>query len=577
MAIRSLFSGLGSRSDYEKELVETERKVAECLRKGDNECASIRYQLLAKFAEEREDYPAAIEAYKKALRYAEANGKPFNVGWIYRLTSNILFKEKKYSETIEYSTKAVDFFIKAGSIYAAQWSYNLAAKSAEAQGDVYTAIRFYKKSYTLSSDDGIKEELNRLKKLAPYPLVLELVNKKQVKEGEEVEFRIIIENNSPEPLKKVKLIGKYDNVIQEINDLGPHEEKYFSYKTTGKVGILKPGYKKIFWENAIGDSFEEPIEAAEVRVSPDVEVMTSINPAPRLNKPSNFIILVKNKSSSRIRNVEISADFPDTLKIPSKTQTFFDKIEPQSERGSVFSVIPLSISESTIKNIHVKYRDELGEFHTDKINSFIIEEAIREPEMRKSYGDIQKELGQTGIQYLKTIESKRRELQVSPHPISIEEFIRMTTALQTAERGYTLGNVHSDHISAHIIDACSQMALISHNKMDGEQLFLFSGIEMGTIYLLTAAIKEEEKFVNVLFKAYSNKPEKMGKFLNNCADIVEYTTMVMSSAKEVEKIEVNQVIKIIDSIVQRSQIGSPSAKNKDLIIKDSVVQRSGEK
>ena len=107
-------------------------------------------------------------------------------------------------------------------------------------------------------------------------------------------------------------------------------------------------------------------------------------------------------------------------------------------------------------------------------------------------------------------------------------------------------------------------------------MFLFSGVNLDTVYLLTVAVREEEGLLNVLFKAYSNIKEKLENFLNNIADIVEYTSMVMSSAKEVEKIEVKQVIKIIDSIVQRSQIGSPSAKTKETVIKDSVVQRSNE-
>ena len=92
--------------------------------------------------------------------------------------------------------------------------------------------------------------------------------------------------------------------------------------------------------------------------------------------------------------------------------------------------------------------------------------------------------------------------------------------------------------------------------------------------MLTVAVKEDGGPITILFKAYSNKKEALDKFITACSDLVEYTIMVMTSAKEVEKIEVNQVVKIIDSIIQRSNIGADIAKNKETVVKDSVVQRA---
>ncbi|MBI4163593.1 MAG: hypothetical protein HY512_01910 [Candidatus Aenigmarchaeota archaeon] len=561
-------------SDYKKEQRLTEERIKKCLQKGDYLCASLSYQLLAKVAEERQDYDSAVNLYKKALDNLKEGGTPFGIGWLYRLISNILFKQKKYNETIENAIKSAEYFVQSGSIYAAQWSYNLAAKAAEAGQDFYTAMRFYKKSLLLADDDGVKQELERLKKISPHPIILELVDRKQIKEGEEAQFKIIVENNSLEPIRKVKLVNDNMDVIEEIDRLGPHEEKYFSYKTVGRVGTLKPSYRKIFWENSIGDTFEESIDSAEIRVVPNIEVITSINPPARLNKPSDFIVLIKNKSESKIKGVQIYARFPDSLKVIPTTKTYFESINPDEEKGAVFSVTPIIVGETKITNIVVRYRDELGVKYEENIEPFFVKEIVAEPEIKKSYKEVVNELGKTGIEYLKTIEKKRREIDVGAHPISQEEFLRSTKTFFSEQRGYTLDHISLDHVVSHILDACSSMTLISSHKFENESLLLFSGINLGTIYLLTIGVKEDGGLVNVLFKGYSNRKDSLGNFVGACADLVEYTTMVMSSAKEVEKIEVNQVIKIIDSIVQRSKIGADIAKNKETVVKDSIVQRA---
>ncbi len=560
--------------DYQKEQLLAEKRVENCLKRGDYLCASMSYQLLAKVAEERQDFDNAIKFYRKAIEYSETDHRTFNIAWLYRLIGNILFRQKKYTEAMQTATKSAEYFIKAGSLYAAQWSYNLAAKSSESKGDIYSALRFYKKSLELGEDPGVQEEINRLRKISPHPIVLELTDKKQIKEGEQAQFKIIVENNSTEPIRNVRLINKDENVLEELNDLKPYEERYFSYKVIGRVGILKPSYRKVLWENAVGDSFEEEIEPTEVRIIPNIEVITSINPEARLNKPSDFIILVKNKSSSKIRRVDISAKFPDSLKVTPLTKTSFDFVEPGEEKGAVFAVTPLLVGETKISNITIKYKDELGVEYEDKVEPFLVEEIDKEPEVKKTYKEIASELGKTGVEYLKAIEKRRSEIDISAHPISEEEFVRLTKTYPSAQRGYTLNHVSIDHVTTHIIDACAAMTLISIHKFEKENLFLFSGINLGTIYLLTVAVKEQDGLITVLFKSYSNKKEVLDKFIMACSDLVEYTIMVMTSAKEVEKIEVNQVVKIIDSIIQRSNIGADVAKNKETIVKDSVVQRT---
>ena len=565
----------GSKKEYEDEIRRVVNVINNQLKDRDYFSASFSCQDIAKLATEKGDTATAIKYLDFAADYSLKDNRLYTAGWVYRELANLYFREKNYTKAIENAVKSAELLLKANSKYAAQWAYNLAAKAAEARGDIYASIRYYRRSLDLGEDSSIKEEINRLKKKAPHPIVLELTDKPEAKEGEEVEFKVIVENNSLEPIRKIRLLDKYNNLISEVNDLAPHEEKYFSFKTTGRVGLVRPAYKKIAWENIIGDSFEEPIESIAVKVTPNVEVIISSNPPLRLNRPSNFVILARNKSLSSIKHVKFFANFPDSLTVRQLTKTDFERISPEEEKGAVFSITPLVVGESKVTGIKIEYKDEYDDKHENMVGSFVLREALEEEKTQKTKSQVLEELGKSGVEYLKSIEAKRKELKLSPYPLSQEEYLKLAGKHFSSEKGYTLRNIPLDYLTSHILNACEDMALINSYNFENERLFLFSGVDLDRVYLLTVAVRQEESLLNVLFKAYSNKQETLEKFLNNIADIIEYTSMVMSSAKEVEKIEVKQVIKIIDSIVQRSQIGSPSAKTKETVIKDSVVQRAG--
>ena len=567
------FSG---KKEYEEEMRDILTKIEKQLKQNDYFSVSFSYQMLAKLAEEQGDIATAIKYIELAAEYSLKDNKLYTAGWHYKTLAALYFKRKEYTKAIEFSVKSADLLIQTNSRYAAQWSYNLAAKASEEKGDVYTAIRYYRKSLELGEDQQIKEEINRLKRKVPKPTILEFVNKKEAKEGEAIEFKIIVENSGLEPLKNVRLLDKYDRLINDFYDLAPYEGKYFSFKTTGRVGLVKPAYKKIVWENIIGDSFEEPIEQIDVKVEPKVEVIVSCNPSLRLNKSSTFMILIRNLSSTTIKNVNFFSTFPDSLSVKEVTKNKIERIGPDEERGVAFSITPHTVGESRITNIKVSYNDEFGIKHESVYGSCVLREAVEEEKTKKTRAEIVESLGKTGLEYLKSIENKKKETTINPHPISQEEYVRLTTSYHSLEKGYTLKDISIEVLSSHILDACESMALISSHKFEKERLFLFSGENFDTIYLLTIAVKQlDGDIINVLFKAYSNQ-KGLGKFLDNISDIIEYTSMVMSSAKEIEKVEVKQIIKIIDSIVQRSQIGAVSTKNKELTIKDSVVQRSNE-
>ena len=560
----SLFS-----ENYQDQVNHILSKIEKQLAKKDYFSASFSYQALAGLAEEKGEIEDAIKYTQLSAEYSLKENKFHTAGWQYKALAELHFKNRGYSKAIEYAVKSAELLLREKNIYAAQWSYNLAAKAAQAQGEFYTAIRFYKKSLELEKDLQVMEEIEKLKKNIPHPIVLEYVDKKEVKEGELVEFTLSIENNSHEVLKNIKILDRQENILDEIQELLPSEEKRISFNLTGRPGFLRPAYKKLLWKNVHGDIFGQEIKSVGVKVKPNVEVLVSCHAPFRLDKPSDFIVLAKNNSISQIKNAEFSAKFPDSLKVKPKTKAHFEMIGPGEEKGAVFSVTPLVVGESAIKDITIMYTDEFGTAHQEVAPPFILREVVEQKPFVKEKGpEIENRL--------KNMETKKHQLNLSPHPISEEEYVKLTKSYECLEKGFSLAHISLDHLTSHILDACEPMALISSHKFEEERLFLFSGIDLDAICLLTIAIQKGDGLLNILFKAYSDKKEAAEKILESVSEIIAYSSMILSSAKEVEKIEVNQVIKIIDSIVQRSQIGVSYPKTKKEIIENSIIQRVDE-
>ncbi len=539
-------------------------KIEKQLAKNDHFSASFSYQALAKLAEDKGLLDEAIKYTQLAGEYSSKENKFHTSGWHYKALAELYFKKQEYSNSVGSALKSADLLLKEKNIYAAQWSYNLAARASEIQGEIYTAIRYYKKSLELATDDQITQEIERLKKKISHPLVIESVSKKELIEGDQAEFNLTIENNNQEVLKNVAILDSKNNILESLEELLPNQQKTSSFKMTATVGFLKPGYRKIRWENVYGDSFEQDIDPETVKAKPKVYFHALCNSPFRLNKPADFIILLKNNSITGLKHVEFSAKFPDSLKIKPETKTHFEKISPGEEKGCVFSIVPLVIGESRILDIKAKYSDEFGNKYEELSSPITLREILEQPVTENIPG-----IGN----HLKSIGIKTSKLNLSPYPISEHEYITLTKSYISIEKGFTLSHISADHLVSHVLDACEPMALIASREFEEEKLFLFSGINLDNLYLLTICVRQENNLVNVFFKLYSNKKEEAQKMLDAVSEIVSYSSMVLSSAKEVEKIEINQVIKIIDSIVQRSQIGSEKGAG-SLKIKDSVIQKS---
>lgn len=556
-----LFSG-----SYEHQVKHILSKIEKQLKQNDVLSASFSYQILSKMAEENNLVDDAIKYTGYAADLSLKANKLYIAGWHYRELANLYFKKSDYQKTIESAVMSAECLLKENSKYAAQWSYNLAAKAAEAAGDLYSAIRYFKRSLELEEDMSIVEEVEKLIKKIPHPTVIEEADKKEAKEGEVVEFKITLKNKSNETLKNVRLVGKENNV-GEIEYLEPQSEKTFSFKTACMVGIVKPCYSKVAWENILGDKFEQGIGSAAAKGLPDIELIVSCNPQLILNKISDFIIIAKNKSTIPIKHAEFFASFPSGLKVVHQTKKSFESIGP-GETGVVFSIKPTIIGELKVDGIKLSYKDDFGSRNEIFFGSFVSPVGIEEGNLKKG---LKVDIGVIEAEYLKQVDKRKSEITVVPHPISEEEHLRLSATFFPAHVGFTLESIPVEHLSSHIMDICRQMAFIGAHKLEGERLFLFSGVDIDTIYLLTVAIKQDGGLLNVLFKAYSNKKECVEKFLKNISELIKYTSLVTDSAKEVEKIEVTQVIKIIDSVVQRSQIGASPSTDKSISVNRSDV------
>lgn len=551
-----------SEQTYEKKLEKLLKSVEKSLGKDDNEKAAWAYKEAAKLAEEHKEYRKSIDYILKAIELNKKRGKYFNVGWLYKLAA-LTAEHESLKEAIEYALKSADYLKKSGNLYAAQWSYNIAARLSRRNKDLYSAIRYYKKSQKICFDKEIQEEIEKLKNDIPHPVVSVCCDEKEVEDGKEVKFFVDVNNTERETLKDVKLLDEKKNIVEELGDIGPKESKRLSYIEKASAGPLKSRCRFVSWKNRLGDKFVKEIKSHSITVKPKIELRTAINPPLRLNKSSDFIILMKNLSSSKIKNIKFSVDFPEGLEGKPDTNLEFEQIRSGEEKGVVFSLTPKNVGKVKIDDISVEYEDEYGtryETIIELMTKVVLGERSIEPSPEK--------ITETPDN---SIEEHKKSLNIQSNPISEENYLSKKNSLQSVERGISYDDIDIETAAQYIEDECRSFTQVGVHNHGSERLYLFSGIGKQE-YLLTIALKKKGKLLNILFKLYSQKKDEA--FLDKIVNIIDYTVRIMGSAKRVEKMEVKEVINIIDSLVQRSKIGYDIPKTKEIRIKDSVVQKT---
>ena len=158
------------------------------------------------------------------------------------------------------------------------------------------------------------------------------------------------------------------------------------------------------------------------------------------------------------------------------------------------------------------------------------------------------------------------------------EFLELSSTGHSAETGLNFKGVSVERLTSYLVQTCKNR----HHKVDdysvdgGRMLYLASeSIGEKAYYLLTALIKEDDGFTQVMLRVASDKPHGLNGFLNETVAELRHVVNTVQSAQEIGIIKKQQVINIIDSIVQRSSFGRVGSEGDVSVnIQDSVVQRT---
>jgi len=559
----------------EKILREAKRSV----RKGNYENAASLYKKASLLAHKMGD-KRSVDYALESVKYSIKIKRYFNAGWSYRNAAIFSREFKDFGNAISFAMRAIDYFSKADCFYAIQWCYNLAGEVSEESKDYFSAARYYRKSLEIKKKEAIEKRLKRILKEVPHPTIEQAPDRQEVNEGEEVTFRIRVKNESPETLDDVHILNDKNEKICSLDGIEPENEKSFSmHIKANDVGVMDSPFKKIRWKTK-GKEFEDAIENSETLVNPNVEMIPYIKNKPEVGKYSYFVISVRNNSSIPLINVELKVDFPIELKVKPITGYFFQEIPGKEEKGFVFKILPTMVGKTRIEP-EIRFMDSNGIEHARTMEPFILEEVIEPPEKADIKESLSEPLPKQDVERIKKIHEIKKYIDslISPFEISEPEYVSLTKKLFHATRGYTLRGVDIETVSRHVLEECKGTKLVGAHEFKDEALYLFAGESKRgkRIYLLTVVVKGDKGMVHLAFRLYSEQRENLEDFLSKVSEIIKHTIVIMSLAREVEKIEVKKVINIVDSIVQRSEIGTKegTGENKEIDVKDSVIQRTG--
>lgn len=561
-----------------KEIKKTAKEVEGLAKKAEKmaksgKCAEAAeiYQEAARLAESIND-KRAVDFCLEEVQCNLKLGKDFNAGWAYKSAAFYSFSFSDLNNTISFATKAIDYFTRAGSLYAVQWCYNLMGQAAEKMNDYNLAIKNYRKSLDIEYSEEIEERIHDIARIAPHLSISHACANDVVKEGEKTKVTLTLRNDTKETLSDIMILGLKANVLESVTSMKPGESRALSYMITPSENA-KPFYSKVEWKNARGERMESEIEPPRMCVIPNIDVRPYLREKLEVGKKSYFVVSVANNSRQPIGDVNLVMNFPVEIKVHPVSGYEIDRINPGEEKGFVFKILP-TVTGKTMLKPSISFRDLCGRNFIKDMEPFVLEESLQTAQAAASNGQTSKE----NMDKLNYTQKFRRFLQNFMHPkeISEHEYVKMKAGFRSAIKGYTLKGTNIKTVSSHVLEECRDFAPVAGHEFDNERLYLFSGESSdGDTYLLTCVLREEDGLVHVAFKLYSSKDEELENLAEKIADIVKYTVIAMSLATEIQKIEVSETINIIDSIVQRSKIGEKiRKKDKNVDIKDSIVQRT---
>ncbi len=561
--------GKMKRKDYDKALKKLLPKAEGAAKKGKLQDAAWLYQRASILGRRAGEWDDAIENALKAAGYSEGEKRMFSAGWSYRSAALAARGKGNHELTIGYALKGADRFSETGSVYAAKWCYETAAQAAKASGRENDAIKFLKKAKTIEHDDETEVEIQRLKNIVCHPRVDQYADKEEVTEGEPVTFEAVVENHGKEPLKNI-MVGDMDaRISHEIERLGPGDVKIFSYRTWGRVGVLESPYTFITWENAKGDVLDSELNPVSVRVRPRIQISPHVYPEPAVaGKACKLVVMIKNLSSTTIHDVEVDLDFGEDVDAPHPEKKGLGKIEPGDEEGAGWSMRIAVPGRHRIASGSVRMTGDDGTEFVQEVWDIMAAVAQAETPPKRPY--------ESEEEFAK--DKRAVDDSITAYPIAESVYRDMEKAMWHQQRGYTLRGIGLDALERHVRDNCSDMSPVAEGESGGGKALMYSFRMDGAHHLLTVVMKKDEDFVHLVLRLYSERMQGLAGELQAIAGIIRHTLISGEGAKEVEKVEIKKVINIIDSVVQRSGIGSGGEEGevteKKTTVKDSVVQRT---
>ena len=534
-------------------------------------------RVAAKLFRRAGDFSSAIECEEKAATASADAGDWFSAAMSHRNISHDAYEKSDFSTAIEYAKKAVSEFGKVNAFYAIKWCFNDMAFIYEKRGDLVSAIKYYAKSNEIEKEEEVERKIEELMNLVTHPTIEQKPSASEVLDGEDVIFTLAISNRTSHDIANIYITDESGSTLDFIKLLKPGERKEFSYTVKARGTFASPPYSFIMWKAPLGDAvLKKKIEPATVTVDQRIKVFAHIKRRLRYGEESYFAITVKNNSSTRIENVKLHAVFPAELRIKPVTGYRIEKIMPGEEKSFIFKVIPLDVGKTIIDGAFIEFTNESYERIKLPVERIVLEEVFENeglpvPEPKK--------LAENKIAVAKKAYESKKDLHVllMPKKMDIGEFMDLAKKFESETKGTTLKGIDVETAYMHVMEECRGLHTVSTRFSHDEALAMFSAQSHdGKTYLLTIAIRMKGDICNIAFKMHSSEKEGLKEMLQKVSDIITYTILVMNEAKEVEKIEINEVINIVDSVVQRSKLGaaSPGKEKAKINIKDSVVQRT---
>ena len=557
------------KEEYQKSLAKLLKKIEEAKRKWDSKKAAWLCQMASVMARRAGEWDDSIKYGLLAAEQSLKAGGDFNAGWAYRSASMAAKEKQDWKAAAGYSLEAADIFHRTGSHYAEQWCRELAAYAYEKQGDFPKAISQLEKSYEIAPDPDIHAAIERIREKTAHPLIEQYADKAEAYENEPVKFEAVIKNSRDKPVLCMVVSDKGGKMTREVGTVRPGETNVLSAVLKGKVGLLESPFSFAAWKTENGQPFSSELKPLRVRVKPKIEVNCYMDPQLVIDRKSEFVVLVKNLSTSPVYDVKIDATFGRDIDIEEGCAKEFAEILPGEQKGTYWNVTPRVLGKMDIADVTVTVEDENGTENSEKITSLVFE-ILEKPARPKPESMPAPEAVREHRDYF--------EDKTEPFTMSEAQYMEMKKGMWSQQKGYTVSDIDLDAAMEHIKEKCRSMFLVAEHETGKEAVMIFSFRDRGAVCVLGVIIRKEEARLHMIFRLYSENRDVIGPLLEKISGLIRYTLVTEKSATEIGKIEIKKVFNIIDSVIQRSQIGAGGEEGevteKKTRIRDSIVQKT---